>query len=394
MTKILEINEVNMRKIEDIIFLGVFILILIGGFLKPMIKPIDINYYENRPANNIPNFSISAIFDKSFQDEFEKALSDQIPLASKMKIAEKTVSLGTKIIYANINNKKYNNVGAGIYYMKGNLLYSPRNLSTEIRYLEKKVDNYNKIVKDIRDIDFYLYYIEKDTDINFENNEKLGAYEYIDYNLNNKIKSSAFKVNNFDDFKEYFYKTDHHWNYKGSYKAYTDIVKLLEINEEPIEYEERFCLNSKLSGTKAGQLGGALLLKEEFCAYKFIIPDHKTYINNNIVANYGNYKSYYENRNLPITYGDYYGWDNGLIEFDYNDNKKENILIIGESYDNAINELISTHFNKTYNIDLRAYKTDMQKEFSLKEFIQENKIDKVLLIGNIDYFTLETFLLS
>lgn len=138
MTKILEINEVNMRKIEDIIFLGVFILILIGGFLKPMIKPIDINYYENRPANNIPNFSISAIFDKSFQDEFEKALSDQIPLASKMKIAEKTVSLGTKIIYANINNKKYNNVGAGIYYMKGNLLYSPRNLSTEIRYLEKK----------------------------------------------------------------------------------------------------------------------------------------------------------------------------------------------------------------------------------------------------------------
>lgn len=149
-----------------------------------------------------------------------------------------------------------------------------------------------------------------------------------------------------------------------------------------------------MSGTKAGQLGGTLLLKEEFCAYKYIIPTHKTFINNKIVSNYGNYINYYENRNLPISYGDYYGWDNGLIEFDYNNNKKENLLIIGESYDNAINELISTHFNKTYNVDLRAYKSDMNKEFNIKEFIQENKIDKVLLIGNIDYFTLETFMIS
>jgi hypothetical protein len=383
-----------MRRIEDKIFLGIFIIILFGGFLKPIIKPIKINYYENRPANSLPSFSFSAILSKSFQDEFEKALSDQIPLASKMKITEKTISLGMKIIYAKTNNKKYNNVGAGIYYLKGNLLYSPRNLSTEMNYLEKKINNYNKVIKDIKDTSFYLYYIEKDTDINFENNEKLGAYEYIDSNLADKIKRSVFKINDFDDFKNYFYKTDHHWNYKGSYKAYTDIVKLLEINENPIEYKEEFCLNSKMSGTKAGQLGGTLLLKEEFCAYKYIIPTHKTFINNKIVSNYGNYINYYENRNLPISYGDYYGWDNGLIEFDYNNNKKENLLIIGESYDNAINELISTHFNKTYNVDLRAYKSDMNKEFNIKEFIQENKIDKVLLIGNIDYFTLETFMIS
>ena len=153
-------------------------------------------------------------------------------------------------------------------------------------------------------------------------------------------------------------------------------------------------MNSKLSGTKASQLGGALLLKENFCAYKFTMPNHEIYINNNIAPNYGNYKSYYENRNLPVSYGEYYGWDYGLIEFDYKNAKKGNLLIIGESYDNAINELISTHFNKTFNIDLRAYKTDMQKELNLKEFIKENKIDKVLLIGNIDYFTLETFMLS
>lgn len=383
-----------MKKKEDKIFLGILVLILSGGFLKPIIRPIDINYYENRPANTIPNFSIKAIINKSFQDEFEKALSDQIPLASKMKIAEKTISLGTKILYANINNKSYNNIGAGIYYMKGNLLYSPRTLSTEKEYLEKKVKNYNQIIEENKGTNFYLYYIEKDTDINFENNKKLNAYEYIDSTLNNKIKRSAFKVNNFKDFKENFYKTDHHWNYKGSYKAYKEIVELLEINEKPLEYEEELCLNSKLSGTKASQLGGALLLKENFCAYKFTMPNHEIYINNNIAPNYGNYKSYYENRNLPVSYGEYYGWDYGLIEFDYKNAKKGNLLIIGESYDNAINELISTHFNKTFNIDLRAYKTDMQKELNLKEFIKENKIDKVLLIGNIDYFTLETFMLS
>ena len=69
-----------MKKKEDKIFLGILVLILSGGFLKPIIRPIDINYYENRPANTIPNFSIKAIINKSFQDEFEKALSDQIPI--------------------------------------------------------------------------------------------------------------------------------------------------------------------------------------------------------------------------------------------------------------------------------------------------------------------------
>ena len=33
--------------------------------------------------------------------------------------------------------------------------------------------------KKYKNIDFYLYYIEKDTDINFDTNEKMGTYEYI-----------------------------------------------------------------------------------------------------------------------------------------------------------------------------------------------------------------------
>ena len=44
------------------------------------------------------------------------------------------------------------------------------------KHLEKKVKNYNQIIEENKGTNFYLYYIEKDTDINFENNKKLNAY--------------------------------------------------------------------------------------------------------------------------------------------------------------------------------------------------------------------------
>ena len=75
-----------MRKAENKIFIITIFIILLGGFIKPIINPKDINSYENRPANKIPEFSLNNFLAKNYQDNFEKALADQIPLSNKMKI--------------------------------------------------------------------------------------------------------------------------------------------------------------------------------------------------------------------------------------------------------------------------------------------------------------------
>ena len=70
----------------------------------------------------------------------------------------------------------------------------------------------------------------------------------------------------------------------------------------------------------------------------------------------------------------------------------DNILIIGESYDNAILKLLASQFNKTYSVDLRDFERDLGKPFSFDKYVRENEIDKVLFIGNYGFFVQDEFI--
>ncbi len=377
-----------MKHREDIIFLIILIIIMLGGFIKPFIKPIDIVYIENRSANKIPDFKLESFLDKSYQESFEKALSDQIPLSGKMKLFEKNLTFLTQSgFYKTLDKNAYYKLSTGIDLFNDYLVYTPYCFSDIKNSIDNKILNINEYLKDSDGIKKYLYYIEKDTDIDFVTNDKLGVYEYISAKLNDDIITSKFEINNFEDFSNYFYKTDHHWNYRGSYRAYKELVQLMT-NDEPLKYIDEICTESKIDGSKAANLGAANLFDEYMCAYLFELKEHDVYINGQKVEGYGNYKNILKSRPNKTTYGDFYGGDAALLEFDYHNSNKENLLIIGESYDNAINELLAAHFNKTFNVDLRNYK---DSGFDVKEFIVKNNIKNLLLIGNIDFYILKTF---
>lgn len=88
-----DVNELKNIKIINICFLIIFLSVIYVGFIKPIIKPIDVNYAENRTANKLPVFSFSVFLDKSFQDQYEAAIADQLPLSSKMKKRRRLWSL-------------------------------------------------------------------------------------------------------------------------------------------------------------------------------------------------------------------------------------------------------------------------------------------------------------
>ena len=73
---------------------------------------------------------------------------------------------------------------------------------------------------------------------------------------------------------------------------------------------------------------------------------------------------------------------------------RENLLVLGESYDNAVLKLLASHFNNTSSVDLRYYEAYMGKKFSFSDYVKEHGITQVLLIGNIDYFIMDEFLLE
>ena len=117
-------------------------------------------------------------------------------------------------------------------------------------------------------------------------------------------------------------------------------------------------------------------------------------INDEPAEDYGMQDAYLNEEPGYITYGDFYGNDYAKIVIDMNNAEKENILIIGESYDNAILKLLATHFNETHSIDLRHYSTTFGERFSFSKYVEENDIDKVLIIGNGEFFGLSMFCLE
>ncbi|MBR5517564.1 MAG: hypothetical protein IKV86_00885 [Clostridia bacterium] len=387
------------KKISNLLFVFTIFIFLIINVSRAIFSPDNKNEYENRKANKMDSFSISGFLNGTFQDSMEAALSDQVFFAQEAKMNyNKIVSSYMQTTITPIANKnRYIYLSDNFYlYGEDTILYEPYIFSELTGRLDKRTNLYNKIFAKYPDVDFYVYYIEKDTDINFETGEKSYVYNYLKERLNlPETNSGVFSINNFEDFSSYFYKTDHHWNAEGSKKGYEQVIRMLLGEEEPVIKPDQFSQvpGIMFSGSKTTSAATGSY-SEPFWAYTYTYTPMTITENGIEVEDFGNQQSYMAGKETTISYSQFYGGDMGEIIFDTSRPEKDNILIIGESFDNAILKLVASHFNVTVSIDLRNYETFMEEKFSLKKHLKKHKIDKVLLIGNADYFLLDEFVLE
>ena len=79
------------------------------------------------------------------------------------------------------------------------------------------------------------------------------VYRYLLEHLH-ADQADHLKYTTYRQFCEYFYATDHHWNYRGSYQAYADIVYMLFGEDEPyLTPDEKVTLPVKFQGSFAKQ---------------------------------------------------------------------------------------------------------------------------------------------
>lgn len=385
------------NKFLKLVFLGVLMSILLIGFLRTVFLPTDYNYYENRYRYKIIQPSISSILDHSFQDSMENALQDQLPISSTVKKAYNYITRNslTPALSGLLsqNNEQYISYFA-LSIFGDHYVYLPDSLESVKDTLDARAENYNRVMEAHPDIDFYAYYIEKETEVNLETNEKSDTADYMLSQLNiDESQKGVFRVDGYEDFSEYFYKTDHHWNHKGSYTAYRQLVELLGCSDAPLEATGEYLLGD-FEGSKSSTVASHLL-SDQFFAYAFEFPDYQIMIDGKPADNYGNQEQCIASGHWPgVSYAGFYGNDNGEIIFDTGKESLDNILIIGESYDNAILKLLASHFHKTYSIDLRNYYYAKGNDFNFHQFVQENEIDKVLFIGNLGFYLEDSFILE
>lgn len=384
------------KKIWDGLFVGCILFVLTAGLLRTLFLPKEMNYYENRYANQVSPLTVSDYLDGTYQEQMENALSDQIYFAETCKkiynsSASQALWRVFEPVLANSRLQYANFLGCHLFGTE-NIVYYPYTLSELTDSLDERINNYNETFAAHPETDFYVYYVEKDTDLNLESGRKMLIYEYLRDNLNLPDNRMArLEISSFQEFAELFYKTDHHWNLDGSYRGYGEVLSLLGITEPLIEPEERVEIGS-FSGSKASESG--IGFSEQFSAYRFDFPPMSITINGSPASDYGKQTVYLDGDGENVSYSNFYGGDDGEIIFDTGCTERENLLIIGESFDNAILKLIASHFNRTYSIDLRYYQTAMGTEFLLSSYLEEHPAAKVLLIGNVDYFTAPDFLLE
>ena len=189
--------------------------VLLTGLGRTLLRPKDVNYYENRPANTVAPLTAESWLDGSFQDAMEAALSDQIPLAQAMK---KTFNdAQNKIRYDSMMrlSHRYPNVPVQydqfLVYGGKYLAYAYCSPDMVIPELTRHSENLNALIAAHPDVTFYLYMVDGDSNNNFPAGENNGAFEYLSSRVNLPAEQMGrFAVDELETYERDFYQTDHH----------------------------------------------------------------------------------------------------------------------------------------------------------------------------------------
>lgn len=436
------------RKFLSIVI--VLILVLVIGI--PIRGEKEKSIAENRSLTYFPKLSMKSFISSDFQSGIENALTDQILFGETFKtnynvLKNKNIKMivdllglfesdkeivaiksdeedykdketKTDMVFSEVKEiliieeqpniveilPEYNNFQIDLTPFGGNLvkidetdhlLFSNKTLEQADNLLQLKVDNYNKIIKDYPELSYSCYYIETDVDIDFINgviNHEI--VEAFHGKLDDSIKKGALYINSPEEYQNYFYKTDHHWDVEGQLQGYKDIIRIIKgEDEEPLQIESFFIEGVKYNGYKSRHIGNYDIY-DEFSVLWSELPEHEVSVNGS-KSYYGSKKKYMDgqfSQEQGINhYGISNGGDFGLVEYKFNRPDKENLLVFVESFSNPINAFIASHFNNTYFIDLRYYEETFGKGFKFGEFIDKHNIEEVLFTGYYYFYAGDIF---
>jgi len=331
---------------------------------------------------------------RRYQKDLAAVLSDQFPLRLTWVRTAKAVDQGMiHLAYLFTSDPAIPADRTSDLYITRDhaaLLNGPEPLrESTFDVIDQRITNYKKLMDDHPDVNFYLYYVERIQNVSahpmdamFENLERGQYYDYFIQHRPEALSVEKIDVQTFEDHLAYFYRTDHHWNMKGVFHAYEEVYDLLAQNypENPALLPYEGFLTEKVIDFRGSLARKSFFPESEpFNIVDYALPPHAVYDNGELTT-YSHSADYLAGSYPKDPYYNHYegefGRDWALIEFVFPGNPDRNLLVIGNSYDNALVPLLASHYHHTYDIDLRFY-----KDFSLSAFLAERPVDDILVIG-------------
>ena len=264
-------------------------------------------------------------------------------------------------------NTKYN-----FYYLKTN--HQKIDLDNKVN---NQIEFFNSLDNSLENISLNIYLVSRYEQLNLSDNNLSEYTKIFKDNLNEDINVSEVKINNYNDYLQKFYKTDHHWNMYGAYEGYQNIMNMLgkkpldlnlvKVNKVPYYGATSKSSMSKLTYDDIYDVGVNLYYEVKvngMDAPKKFKPRVITYDNGYDFYDY---------------YIHYFNGQYGLVEYTYENDSNENLLIFSDSNAWQIDYLIASHYHKTYVINLR-YDDYVSGKININDFIKENNISYVLFL--------------
>ncbi|EQB88392.1 hypothetical protein J2Z44_000951 [Clostridium punense] len=383
-----------MKKIYSILLIITFVAIFFaGGILTFIQKDEEISKLENRKLAMPPVVTKEKLIEGTVFSEFDEYIKDQFIYRGKWIKANSKLN-------TMLNKKKYVDVVVG----KDGYLLSFNGFKHHLDE-EKLVTDVDSVATSITDLNnkiqdqggkLLITGLPGQSYINSDKYEKYFESMGEFYTLQDKLYFGKLNdvgiknINMKDVFNNYnenlYYKTDHHYNFKGAYLTYSEIINSVRDMgykvREPYKLEELnpVKINKPFHGSWGAKMN-YLFPNDDFVEIpnpKFTVPKYEKIAN----GNKDNRLYYFNKTDEASSYAAYMNGDNKEVKITTDRKELPKVLIFGDSFTNGIEPLLWMHFNETRILDLRYY-----KDKNLYKYIEEYKPDLVIYVLSSSVYT-------
>ena len=357
----------KIARISQVVTAVLFCAFLAGfGLLHILLPDRTFSPVENRTLSKMPDFSWSALVDGSYTSKLEKYLEDQFPLRDGW--------MGLKNRYEYLLGKREFH---GVYLCGDRLIHKIEDASRaeqNIAYLQK--------LTELTDIPVYLGLIPTAAEV-YRDQLPAGAENFDQAAYLEKVRESVPDAVWVDMEKwmdgasdmSLFYRTDHHWTSAGAWHGYAALMEAMGEPFEPLGTPET--VSEDFYGTLYSSSGVHWLAPDTI--ERYVSGEDVTVENFEKGETHGLYVDSFLGE--KDKYASFLGGNTPLyIIRNPEAASGEKLLVVRDSYSDAMAPFLSQYFAEIHLVDLRYYRT------SVAEYARENGMDQIFVCYSVENF--------
>lgn len=358
---------------------------------------------EGRTYADLPDLSVEAVEDASFQNGFEEYLSDTIPMRDEAVLLNAAVQrCGIAAGAAMFGYRVYPTFyGSGyVYDAASDRLWPTLRPETqeEAESFERSAAVFTAFSERHPDVRMLFYQVDRSLTSSLNPTHALTASSV----------DTGFLVEHFYDrlgfdvidgtcsdptcYDAAYFKTDHHWTVDEAYTCYQRVLGWFLPDESPVELPDKEQWDVPFYGA-VSRLALCMTAEPDFIAdYPVLLDGIEVFIDGEkasafALADWPLYDSGAASDELFANrYAEYFHTDYGLIELRNETASSGTLLVVADSYSNNMERFFAANYQRVYVLDLR------HAGIALDSFMESHKVDDLLFLMGSTTLTADSVL--